>query len=373
MKVRGIVSLMVVFFVGAVIATSMSCGGESDSGDDETQIVSTDCDSDGLRDYDEINNYGTDPCDKDTDEDNLPDGLEVEKGTDPLVFNVGDPKAEPVKEISSSDNHSTIAWTGSEYGIAWFDERDGNKEIYFTTMDRYGQKTASDIRITNNSRNSVKPSLAWSGSNFGLAWRQKYSNQETYFFLLDDKGNKISAETRISYGDHASSEAALSWIGSMFCLAWQDQRDNTRDIYFASLTDDANIVTSETSVIASDYQSISPSLAWAGNEFGLAWSEDRVGHREIYFTTVHPFGDKKSSEKRITYDSNASTMPHIAFNGNDYGLLWHDTRDGSRELYFKRLDIDGTALINDIPITTTSGDPKGFMLWNGEALWYYLD
>jgi hypothetical protein len=49
-----------------------------------TDPADADTDDDGLTDGDEVNTYGTDPLDADTDDDGLTDGDEMARGTDPL-------------------------------------------------------------------------------------------------------------------------------------------------------------------------------------------------------------------------------------------------------------------------------------------------
>jgi HSP20 family molecular chaperone IbpA len=55
--------------------------------DYETNPANPDTDGDGLNDYEEIFTYQTDPTNADTDDDGASDGWEVAKGFNPLVFN----------------------------------------------------------------------------------------------------------------------------------------------------------------------------------------------------------------------------------------------------------------------------------------------
>jgi hypothetical protein len=71
----------------------------------------------------------------------------------------------------------SLVWTGSEYGASWHDDRDGNFEIYFARISATGSKVGTDVRITNDPAESgsfnVLPcgtSLAWTGSEFGVVW-----------------------------------------------------------------------------------------------------------------------------------------------------------------------------------------------------------
>ena len=52
--------------------------------ENRTSPQSSDTDGDDLSDFDEIFVSSTDPLDKDSDADGMPDGWEIENGTDPL-------------------------------------------------------------------------------------------------------------------------------------------------------------------------------------------------------------------------------------------------------------------------------------------------
>ena len=54
-----------------------------------TSILETDTDTDGLSDYEEKQNYGTNPTLEDTDGDGVSDAKEIELGTNPLVCDEG--------------------------------------------------------------------------------------------------------------------------------------------------------------------------------------------------------------------------------------------------------------------------------------------
>ncbi len=77
-----------------------------------------DSDSDGLTDSDEVNVYGTDPYNPDTDGDRYNDGYEVSNNSDPLdpnsypkgVLSISSPTATTIGKIGKT---LTISWTGS--------------------------------------------------------------------------------------------------------------------------------------------------------------------------------------------------------------------------------------------------------------------
>jgi len=53
--------------------------------------------------------------------------------------------------VSSISEWPSLSWTGSEFGVSWYDDRDGNEEIYFARVSSAGAKIGSDLRVTNDS------------------------------------------------------------------------------------------------------------------------------------------------------------------------------------------------------------------------------
>ena len=63
-----------------------------------------------------------------------------------------------------------LAWTGSEYGLAWSDWREGNSEIYFALLSSQGETLVPAKQVTTTAAYAGEPSLAWQGAGYGLAW-----------------------------------------------------------------------------------------------------------------------------------------------------------------------------------------------------------
>ena len=87
--------------------------------------------------------------------------------------------------VTNAANNSlgpSVVWTGSEYGVSWTDNRDGNSEVYFALGSAGGVKIGADVRVTNDANRSVIPSLVWTGSEYGVSWTDnRDGNYEIYF------------------------------------------------------------------------------------------------------------------------------------------------------------------------------------------------
>ncbi|MBN1798844.1 MAG: hypothetical protein JW822_09715 [Spirochaetales bacterium] len=137
--------------------------------------------------------------------------------------------------------YASLVWTGTEYGVAWSDNRDGNSEIYFTRINSSGIKQGADIRITNALDISMDTSLVCTGTEYGVAWEYlRDGNFEIYFARINSSGVKQGADIRITNDTSASGTPSLVYAGSEYGLAWNDNRDGigNYEIYFARLYPD---------------------------------------------------------------------------------------------------------------------------------------
>jgi predicted 3-demethylubiquinone-9 3-methyltransferase (glyoxalase superfamily) len=117
-----------------------------------------------------------------------------------------------------------------------------------------------------------------------------------------------------------------------------DNRDGNYEIYFARISSDgATKLGSDLRLTSDASASESPSLAWTGSEFGVSWADDRDGNYEIYFARVSSFGAKLGSDLRVTSNGSFSYFPSLAWTGSEFGVSWHDSRDGNYEIYFARI------------------------------------
>ena len=81
--------------------------------------------------------------------------------------------------------------------VIWYDDRDGNFEIYYKRSTNGGVSWGTDTRLTNNSGNSIAPSLAVSGSVLHIVWYDdRDGNNEIYYKRSTDDGITWGTDTR---------------------------------------------------------------------------------------------------------------------------------------------------------------------------------
>jgi hypothetical protein len=239
-----------------------------------------------------------------------------------------------------------IVWTGSEYGIAWDLLLEGsNSEIFFTRLDRQGTALGPPIRVTNAPTTSLMPDLAWTGSGFGLDWYDlRDGNTEIYFARLAADGTKIGADVRVTNTPTDTFGPQIEWSGSEFGVVWQDQPD--LEIFFARLDVSGNLIGLPLRVTNNPALSNHPALVRTGNGYGIVWYDLRDGNAEIYFQHVSAGGLLVGGPVRLTADPKFADHPAIAWSGTSFAVAWYDERLSVSGVYSTRvgcgcMDSDG--------------------------------
>lgn len=269
----------------------------------------------------------------------------------------------------ASSRGARIAWSGSEFGLVWKDERDGQPQVYFSHLTSSGAKIGGDVRITNGTGSSLEPQIIWYGSGYAVSyWAIRGTAAGIYFMRLGAAGAPIGDEIRAneSVGPGGSERPELSWNGTQFGLVWYDQFPSNA-LYFARLDRFGSKIGSDTQVSGAVQNSVRPSLTWAGNEYGVCWDTSPAGqNHQLYFTRFDASGQQLGSNLQVTNSIGGASSAQLRWNGQEYGLVWEDSRTGSTEVRFARLDVSGIALGPDIQLTDGSGfSGQPTLAWSG--------
>jgi hypothetical protein len=262
-----------------------------------------------------------------------------------------------------------LAWSGSAYGLAWIDSRDGHTEIYFARLDASGAKIGADVRVTqvSSSKNGVR--LVWSGSEYALAWTDnRDGNDEIYFARLDASGAKIGGDVRVTNQPAPSESPVLAWSGSRYGLAWYDSQTAGTGIYMTMLDRTGSKLYPELRIDTAPSGSgpAPSSLVWNGTDFGLAWDDNRSGNAEIYFTRVDAARTKVGPDVRVTNDPGSSYGAILVWTGGQYGVTWvSDPGDGTRTVHFIGLTPAGVRIGAATPVAVGFSDAPA-TAWTGE-------
>ena len=146
------------------------------------------------------------------------------------IFLVGvDDKTLPVRltdDDGVASKYPDLGFGADTAAVTWFDERDGNQEVYLAVApfpelrDRF---EAHATRVTATAGASVGAYLAWNSGRVGLAWSDDTDGEaEVYFQGFDANGTALHAAERVTNNPTASLIPAIQPWGDGFALAWNE-------------------------------------------------------------------------------------------------------------------------------------------------------
>jgi len=265
----------------------------------------------------------------------------------------------PAIEISSGAIH-----------VFWRDLRDGNGEIYYKRSTSGGVMWSADIRLTNNSANSEFPSAVSDGNNVMVMWADfRDGNKEIYLKRSTDAGASWGSEVRITNNSAISDYPSASISGANVHLVWREFRDGPPQIYYKSSSDAGATWGTDTRVVNSASNAEYPNVSAAGSIINVTWTDDRNADSEIYYKRSTDAGLSWGSDLRLTSGAGNSEFSSIIASGVYVHIVWQDARDGNLEIYYKQSTTAGATWEADVRLTDntfSSSNPSIHL--SGQAL-----
>jgi hypothetical protein len=136
-----------------------------------------------------------------------------------------------------------------------------------------------------------------------------------------------------------------------------DGRDlmNKTEIYYKRSSDEGTTWSPDTRIsIFDSIDSAEPAVAVSGPFVHVAWHDTRNGSEEIYYNRSTDSGMTWGLDTRLSHGLNQSVQPSIASMGAAVHVVWTDCRDGNGEIYYNRSTDSGVTWGADVRLTTDS-------------------
>lgn len=135
-----------------------------------------------------------------------------------------------VRQLTPDDGFASkypdLALVDGRAAVTWFDERDGNQEIYLAVSpaDEFG--AGIDLaahRVTDTPGDSIGAYLDWNAGRLGLAWSDDSSGQhEVFFQAFNARGERLGDERQLTHTPSASLIPAIRPWNTGFIPAWNE-------------------------------------------------------------------------------------------------------------------------------------------------------
>lgn len=262
----------------------------------------------------------------------------------------------------------TMCCDGMTVYVAWYDRRNGNLDVYFNrSLDGGRTWRAQDTRLDSGvagSAGSLIPRICCRGDSVYVTWYDdRNGNPDIYFNRSLDGGlTWLPSDVRIdtdAAGAASSREPSICCDGARVTIAWHDNRGGSWDIYAnRSLDSGATWLASDVRIDRDpgDSDARFAQLACAGSSVVAAWSDARRGGSSVVFTRSLDSGRTWEAADTVLDDADAAGIPRIAIDGTSVHVVWADTRGPMPHIRYNR-SLDGGVgwLANDIQVDASSG------------------
>ena len=146
-----------------------------------------------------------------------------------FLVSADDASASPVRltdDDGVASKYPDLAFGPDAVAVTWFDERDGNEEVYLAVApfpQLRNRFEAHARRVTPTVGASIGAYVAWNGGRVGLVWSDDTEGEaEVYFQAFDATGVALHAAERVTHNPTASLIPAIQPWGDGFALAWNE-------------------------------------------------------------------------------------------------------------------------------------------------------
>ena len=257
------------------------------------------------------------------------------------------------------------------FAVAWYDNRDGNAEIYLRVLDENGQPAGPERRLTQTPDLSYEASLEILGDAFIVAWyEQTGEGRQTAMLGAWNRDGSQQWTQAIAPG---SRNPVIGTDGRTIAAAWiQAEPGGGEAVYVGAWGADGREQRPRTRLAPASKTTWNLNLALDGADPWVVFdASTSTRASELFLGRVDAAG---VHVERLTRDDGAeSKYPDLKMSESGrVALTWYDMRDGNDEVYLfvggksdLRGEIDGRVR----RVTTTEGESIGaYVIWNAERV-----
>ncbi len=252
-----------------------------------------------------------------------------------------------------------IAFGGSGCLVVWLDGRSASScDIYGARVTAGGAVLDTNgLAISTTAYGQETPAVAYDGTNYLVAWADGRAGgaSDIYGARVTSAGTVLDPSgIAISTGESYEGEPAVAFDGANYLVVWDDRRSGRLpDVYGARVTPEGVLLDSAGIPISVDTSAQwSVDLASDGHNFLVVWCDSRNGEYEygkydIYGARVTSTGEVLDTTGfPISVEAEPKHSPTLAFDGQNFLVAWSDQRGGGGhdDIYGARVTLEGVVL-----------------------------
>jgi len=237
-----------------------------------------------------------------------------------------------------------IAFDGNNYLVVWEDDRNASTDIYGQRVTKAGFLLGGNFYICNESHHQYEPAIAFDGNNYLVVWeddRFGVNDTDIYGQRVTTDGGLLGGNFYICQPPNNQYRSAIAFDGNNYLVVWEDRRNASRDIYGQRVSAVGGRVGGNFYICNESHHQYEPAIAFDGNNYFVVWYDGRKGNYDIYGQRVSTVGGRVGGNFCICNEGHAQVGPVIAFDGYNCLVAWCDYRNASLDIYGQQVDRSG--------------------------------
>ncbi len=266
------------------------------------------------------------------------------------------------EDAQLSDNPGYYTWapcmavSGSTIHLVYYTYLTGSGEVFYLRSTNSGLTWEPVVQLTDDPAFSNWPSICAIGPVLHVTWHDyRDGNAEIYYKRSTDTGVTWGPDTRLTIDPSYSAYSCIGASESAVHVVWEEPRDGNSEIYYKRSTDGGVSWGADFRLTNNSGESYYNNLAVNGSNLFVVWADESDGNWEIYYTHSTNGGLNWETALRLTDNTAVSNIPYVAVYGPQVHVIWHDERDGNKEIYYKRNPTGGFPVGISNELTGNSG------------------
>jgi hypothetical protein len=228
---------------------------------------------------------------------------------------------------------------GGQVAVAWMDTFEGQGGVQVALVDPTSLAVTPPLRLAEQD-NDGWPWVAGDDQTLGMAWSDAPSGSYDVRFAMIDTKN-LSASPPISLRGAAPSSGLLPRLirtSFGFLSAWEDMRSGDNEIQMALVDTRGHKIGGGLVEEPDSGDANWPNMAWTGTSAGVVYYQFRTGRPQIFMSFVDATGARVGGLHDVQVSDGASgwsKYPDVAWTGQEFGVMYVDTRDGAPDLWLQ--------------------------------------